>query len=54
MVLDSRIAKKFGFRREEGRGNWRKWYNEELHNLQFSPYITIIRSRRLSYGTCRM
>jgi hypothetical protein len=53
-VLDSRIAKKFGLRREEGRKNWKKWYNKELHNLQFSPNITIIRSRRLIYGTCRM
>ena len=52
-MLDSRIAKKiFGHKREEGRRNWRQWYNEELHYLQFSPNITIISSRRLSYGIC--
>ena len=54
-MLDSRIAKKiFGHKWEEGRENWRQWYNEEIHYLQFSPNITIISSRRLSYGTCRM
>jgi hypothetical protein len=51
-VLDIRIARKiFGLKREEGRGNWRKWYNEEFHYLQFSPNITIIRSRKLSCVT---
>jgi hypothetical protein len=38
----------FGPKRDEATGGWRKLYNEELHNLYFSPnIIRMIKSRRL-------
>ena len=39
---------KFGYKRDEVTGNWRKLYNEEICNLFTSPVITIgVKSRRM-------
>jgi hypothetical protein len=39
---------RFGPKRDEVTGDWRKLHNEELHNLYSSPNISImIRSRRM-------
>jgi hypothetical protein len=41
----------FGPRRDEVMGDWRKLYNEELHNLYFSPnIIRMIKSRRMRWA----
>jgi hypothetical protein len=44
-VFENRVLrKKFGPKRDEVTGGWRKLHNEELHNLCSSP--TIIRMNR--------
>jgi hypothetical protein len=35
--------------RDEMVGVWRKMHTEELHDLCFSPDITVIRSRRMGW-----
>jgi hypothetical protein len=41
----------FGPKRDEMTGEWRKFYNEELRDLYFSPsIISIIKSRRLRWA----
>jgi hypothetical protein len=40
----------FGKKKDEVTGNWRKWHNEELHNLYSSPsIIRMIKSRRITW-----
>jgi hypothetical protein len=42
---------KFGLKREEGTGDWRKFLNEELHGLYSTPNITrMIKSRRMGWA----
>jgi hypothetical protein len=41
--LSSRKELKFGPKREEVTGIWRKLHNEELHDLYYSPSMSIIR-----------
>ena len=42
------LRKKFGHKREEVTGNWRKLHNEEIRNLFTSPDIIIgVKSRRM-------
>jgi hypothetical protein len=42
------LRKKFGPKRDEVTGGWRKLHNEELHNLYSSPnIIRMIKSRRM-------
>jgi hypothetical protein len=36
MEFENRLLRKFGLRRDEMTGEWRKRHNEELHNLHFS------------------
>jgi hypothetical protein len=37
-VFENRVLRRiFGPKRNEVTGDWRKWYNEELHNLYSSP-----------------
>jgi hypothetical protein len=48
-VFENRVLRRiFGLRRDEVTGDWRKLYNEELHNLYSSPnIIRKIKSRRM-------
>jgi hypothetical protein len=44
-VFENRLLRIFGPKREED-GSWRKLYNDELHNLYFSPNIvSVIKSK---------
>jgi hypothetical protein len=36
------LRKIFGPTRDEVRGEWRKFHNEELHDLYFSPTIVLL------------
>jgi hypothetical protein len=45
-VLEKRVLRIFGPRKEEVVGGWRRLHNKALHNLYASPnIITIIMSR---------
>jgi hypothetical protein len=48
-VFENRVLRrKFGLKRDEVAGDWRKLHNEELHNLYSSPsVIRMIKSRRI-------
>jgi hypothetical protein len=50
-VFENRVLTRiFGPKRDED-GSWRKLYNDELHNLYFSPNIVmVIKSRRLRWA----
>jgi hypothetical protein len=42
---------KFGPKRDEVTGGWRKMYNEELHNLYSSPStIRMVKSGRMKWA----
>jgi hypothetical protein len=44
------MPQKFGPKRDEVTGDWRKLHNEELHNLYSSPsIIRLIKSRRMRW-----
>jgi hypothetical protein len=51
-VFENRVLRRiFGPKRDGVTGGWRKLYNEELHNLYFSPItIRIIMSRKMSWA----
>jgi hypothetical protein len=40
----------FGPQREEIIGEWRKFPKEELHNLYYSPEISVGKSRRMRWA----
>jgi hypothetical protein len=43
-VFENRVLRRiFGPKRDEVTGEWRKFHNEELHNLYSSPDTRIIR-----------
>jgi hypothetical protein len=48
-VFENRVLRRiFGPKRDEVTGNWRKLYNEELHNSYSSPnLISMIKSKRM-------
>jgi hypothetical protein len=48
-VFENRVLRRiFGPKRDHVTGDWRKLYNEELHNLYSSPnIIRMIKSRRM-------
>jgi hypothetical protein len=50
-VFENRVLRRiFGPKRDEVTGEWRKLYNEELHNLYSSPnIIRMIKSRRMRW-----
>jgi hypothetical protein len=50
-VFENRVLRRiFGPKKDEMLGSWRKFYNEELHNLQSSPdIIRMVKSRRLRW-----
>jgi hypothetical protein len=42
------LRRKFGLKRNEVTGGWRKLHNEELHGLYSSPHIIrVIKSRKM-------
>jgi hypothetical protein len=49
-VFENRVVRRiFGPKREEG-GSWKKFHNDELHNLYSSPNIVrVIKSRRMRW-----
>jgi hypothetical protein len=51
-VFENRVLRKtFGPKRDEVTGEWRKLYNEELHDLYWSPTILrVIKSRRMRWA----
>jgi hypothetical protein len=51
-VFENRVLRRiFGPKRGDVTGDWRKLYNEELHNLYSSPnLIRMIKSRRMNGG----
>jgi hypothetical protein len=48
-VFENRVLRRiFGPKRDEVMGEWRKFHNEELHDLYSSPsVIRIMKSRRM-------
>jgi hypothetical protein len=50
-VFENRVLRrKFGPKRKEGAGGWRRLHNEELHNLYASSdIIRVIKSRRMGW-----
>ena len=51
LVCDNRVLI-FKPNREDLTGNWRKLYNEELHDLASSIDILFIKSRRMGWAVC--
>jgi hypothetical protein len=51
-VFENRVLRRiFGPKRDEVTGEWRKFHNEELHNLYSSPnIIRMIKSRRMRWA----
>jgi hypothetical protein len=51
-VFENRVLRRrFGPKRDEVIGGWRKMYNEELHNLYSSPsVIRTMNSRRMRWA----
>ena len=48
MFANRVLRKKFGSKRDDVRGDWRKLHNEELNDLYSSPNIVrLIKSRRM-------
>jgi hypothetical protein len=45
-VFENRVLRIYGPKRDKVTGEWRKLYNEELHDLNSSPNIVwVIKSR---------
>jgi hypothetical protein len=51
-VFENRVLRRiFGPKRDEVTGEWRKFHNKELHDLNSSPsIIRIIKSRRMRWA----
>jgi hypothetical protein len=51
-VFENRVLRGiFGSKRYEVTGEWRRLYNEELHDLYFSPnIIRVIKSKRMRWA----
>jgi hypothetical protein len=51
-VFENRVLRRiFGPKRDEVTGEWRKFHNEELHNLYSSPdIIRLVKSRRMRWA----
>jgi hypothetical protein len=52
-VCESRILRKFGPKREEVGGDWRKLRNKELYGLYSSPAIVKVMNSRAINGHVR-
>jgi hypothetical protein len=46
-VFENRVLRRFGQRRDEVTGEWRKLHTEELHDLYSSPNIIRIMKSRM-------
>jgi len=47
-VFEDRVLRRlFGAKRQEVAGGWRRLHNEELHNLDATPAIKVIKSMRM-------
>jgi hypothetical protein len=53
-VFENRMLRRtFGPKRDEVTGGWRKFHNQELHNLHSSPNnIKVIKSKRMRERGC--
>jgi hypothetical protein len=50
-VFENRVLRRFGPKRDEVTGGWRKLHNEELHGLYSSPsIIRVIKTRRMRWA----
>jgi len=51
-VFENMVLRRiFGPRRDEVKGEWRRFHNEELNDLYFSPFIVrVIKSRRMRWA----
>jgi hypothetical protein len=51
-VFENRVLRRiFGFKRDEGTGEWRKLHNEELNDLYSSPNIVrALKSKRMRWA----
>jgi hypothetical protein len=49
-VLEKRVLRIFGPKRNEVMGEWRKVHSGELHNLYSPDIIRLIKSRRMGWG----
>jgi hypothetical protein len=50
-VFENRVLRRFGPKRDEVTGGWRKLHNEELHGFYSSPSIVrVIKARRMSWA----
>jgi hypothetical protein len=48
MLFENRVLRRiFDPWPQEVTGGWRKWYNEELHNMYFSPVSKMVTWMRL-------
>jgi hypothetical protein len=50
-VFENRVLRRvFGLKRNQVTGDWRKFHNEELHNLYSSPKsVRVIKTRRIRW-----
>jgi hypothetical protein len=54
-VLENRLRRIFGLKKDKIRRGWRKLHNEQIHNLYFSPnIIRMIKRKEMAWDVARM